>query len=111
MPEIASCAFGRQKFVVGASRPYVIDPPVFCFPCVGALAPEEVARPPQATVSATTVPAATLRSPPLALTCGCEPRPSRPPIPHGDRCPARPAAGPGRLNRPVECDGRHSRAG
>ena len=32
MPEMASWAFGRQKFVVGASRPYVIVPPDFGFP-------------------------------------------------------------------------------
>src|SRR6266536_1850280 len=85
MPEMASWAFGRQKLVVGASRPYVIVPPDFGLPpppFSGALAPA-VPMAPSAPASATTAPSATTRSHRLRVRCRYESRTSRPPNPSG----------------------------
>ncbi len=99
MPEMASWALGRQKFVVGASRPYVIVPPDFGFPpplFSGALAPA-VPMAPSAPVSATTAPSATTRSHSLARQVSVRIAHVSPPKSIGTSAPPRPTEAPAGL--------------
>src|SRR6266480_4154642 len=94
MPPAASWALGGQKPPsVSASSPYVTDPPSTGLPLsLGMLLCAPVPPPP----------------PPLARHVSVRIAHVSPPKSIGTSAPPRPQS-PGRLDRPVECDGRHSR--
>src|SRR5881227_649703 len=116
MPPAASWALGGQKPPsVSASSPYVTDPPSTGLPlslgmflCAPVPPPPPPPPPQAAAMRAKPAPTATIRSHRLRVTSRYESRTSRPPKSIGTSAPPRPQS-PGRLDRPVECDGRHSR--